>query len=90
MCAERVALYTAAATHPGKAIKKIAVVAHKKNHKELSSASSCGGCRQVLREFEERQEAPIEIVMFHDEKWVLCASTTALLPLTFDRGHLKE
>ena len=90
MCAERVALYAAAAMHPGKVIKKIAVVAHKKNHKELSNASSCGACRQVMREFEERQDAPIEVVMYDDHKWVVCANTTALLPMSFDRGHLKD
>src|SRR6218665_3976052 len=38
MCAERVALYTAATQHPGKKIVKLAVVAHKKSHKELTPA----------------------------------------------------
>ena len=42
MCAERVALYTAASLHPGKKITKLAVVAHKRNHKELMPATSCG------------------------------------------------
>ena len=37
MCAERVALYVAASQYPEKKIKKLAVVAHKKNHKELVS-----------------------------------------------------
>jgi cytidine deaminase len=90
MCAERVALYAAAAMHPGKVIKKIAVVAHKKGHKELSNASSCGACRQVMREFEERQDSPIEVVMHDADKWVVCANTVALLPLSFDRSHLKD
>ncbi len=90
MCAERVALYTASALHPDRVIKKIAVVAHKKNHKELSNASSCGACRQVIREYEERQGEPIEIVMFDDNKWIKCASAQALLPFSFDRGHLKD
>lgn len=90
MCAERVALYAAAALHPDKVIKKIAVVAHKKNHKELSNASSCGACRQVLREFEVRQGEPIQVVMYDDNKWIHCASSETLLPLSFDRGHLKD
>ena len=42
MCAERVALYAAASQFPGKRIVKLAVVAHKKNHKELTSATCCG------------------------------------------------
>ncbi len=90
MCAERVALYAAAAMYPGKVIKKIAVVAHKKSHKELSNASSCGACRQVMREFEERQGENIEVVMFDDNQWIKCTSTEVLLPLSFDRGHLKD
>src|SRR5690349_17926371 len=34
MCAERVALYAVSAMYPDKKILKMAVVAHKKNHKE--------------------------------------------------------
>jgi cytidine deaminase len=90
MCAERVALYAAASQHPGKVIKKLAVVAHKKNHKELSNASSCGACRQVIREYEERQGEPIQVVMFHDDKWMVCSSVTALLPYSFHSASLKE
>ncbi len=90
MCAERVALYAAASQHPGKVIKKLAVVAHKKNHKELSNASSCGGCRQVIREFEERQGEPIQIVMFDEDKWMLCSSAAALLPYSFRSANLKD
>src|SRR5687767_5008306 len=51
MCAERVALYTLTSMYPGKKIIKMAVVANKKNHKELTPATSCGGCRQVMAEF---------------------------------------
>lgn len=90
MCAERVALYAAASQYPGKKIKKIAVVAHRKNHKELVSASSCGGCRQVMLEYEVRQESPIEVVMFDDNRWIRCASAAALMPFSFDISHLKD
>ena len=90
MCAERVALYAAASQHPGKAIKKLAVVAHKKNHKEFSNASSCGACRQVIREFEERQGEPIQLVMYEDQKWMVCASAATLLPFSFDSTNLKD
>ena len=50
MCAERVALYAAVSQHPDQKIMKVAVVAHKKNHKELSHATCCGACRQVMLE----------------------------------------
>ena len=90
MCAERVALYAAAAQFPGKRIKKLAVVAHKKNHKELSPAASCGACRQVMLEFEQRQQKPIEVIMLGPgEKWIRCASALSLLPFGFDGKSLE-
>lgn len=89
MCAERVALYTASATHPDQRIMKMAVVAHKKNHKELVPATSCGACRQVMLEFEERQAKPIKVVMLAaPDSWVECSSVMALMPLAFDRNSL--
>jgi cytidine deaminase len=89
MCAERVALYAAAATHPGKKILKMAVIAHKKNHKELVAATSCGACRQVMVEFEERQKTPMKVVMLLAiDKWIECASAKELLPMGFDKKSL--
>jgi cytidine deaminase len=89
MCAERVALYAASALHPGKKILKMAVVAHKKNHKELVAATSCGACRQVMVEFEERQKQPMKVVMLGPgEKWIECSSANVLLPMGFDKGSL--
>ena len=91
MCAERVALYAAVAQHPEKKIMKMAIVAHKKNHKELSPAASCGACRQVMAEFEERQQAPIEIIMHHtDNQWIKCTSASSLLPFVFNKASLKN
>jgi cytidine deaminase len=91
VCAERVALYTAATQYPNKKIMKMAVVAHRKNHKELSPATSCGACRQVMSEFEERQNKSFEVIMLKSkDEWVKCASAQSLLPLVFKRGNLHE
>lgn len=90
MCAERVALYAVAAQYPGKRIKKLAVVAHKKNHKELIPVASCGACRQVMLEFEQRQNTPIEVIMLGPgEKWIKCPSALSLLPFGFDGKSLE-
>lgn len=90
MCAERVAFYAAASQHPGKLIKKIAVVAHKKNHKELTSATPCGACRQVMLEYEQKQGTPIELIMFApDNRWAKSSSIDSLLPISFDSSSLK-
>ena len=91
MCAERVALYAAASSHPDNKILKMAVVAHKKNHKELVTAACCGACRQVMLEFEQRQDKPIEIIMFGpDKKWVKAQSAASLLPLGFTKDSLDS
>ncbi len=90
MCAERVALYSAAVQFPGKKIMKLAVVAHKKNHKELSGATACGACRQVLVEYEQRQKSPIELVMMDEGKWMKCPSAASLLPMSFHSSHLLD
>jgi cytidine deaminase len=85
MCAERVALYAFASLHPQKKIIKIAVVAHKKGHKELVPATACGACRQVMVEFEIRQGTPFEVIMLgSDQKWIKSSSAGALLPHNFD------
>jgi cytidine deaminase len=85
MCAERVALYAAAVQHPGKTIMKLAVVAHKKNQKELSPATCCGACRAVLAEFELRQKKSFELIMLgENEKWIKCSSAASLLPFNFN------
>lgn len=89
MCAERVALYAAAAVHPGKRITHLAVVAHRKGHKDLVPATPCGACRQVIFEFEQRQDAPIKIVLVGPgHRYFECSGAADLLPLAFDRNSL--
>lgn len=90
MCAERVALYALASLHPGKKIVNMAVVAHKKNHKEPSPATACGACRQVMVEFEHRQGKPFSIVMLNEQHvWVKANSAQSLLPFNFSKLSLE-
>jgi cytidine deaminase len=90
MCAERVALYAMASMYPGKRIMKMAVIAHKKGHKELTPAASCGACRQVMVEFEERQHKPFEVILFAAEgKWIKTPSAVSLLPFVFSKENLE-
>jgi len=90
MCAERVALYAMTSLYPTKKIVKMAVVANKKNHKELTPAASCGSCRQVMVEFEERQRKPFEVIFFAEEgKWIKAPSAVSLLPFVFSKENLE-
>lgn len=91
MCAERVALYAAAAQHPDKRIVKLVVVAKKKGNKDLVPATSCGGCRQVILEFETNQKKPITLIMQNeDHQWIQAASAADLLPYSFSKQNLDN
>lgn len=91
MCAERVALFSAISQHPNAIITKIAVVAKRKNTKELLPATSCGPCRQVMLEFETRQNKNIEVVMLNQEHhWVKAVSAKSLLPFCFTHSSLEH
>jgi cytidine deaminase len=90
MCAERVALFTASSLHPGKTIKKLVVLARLGNEAELAPASSCGACRQVMLEFEQRQQRAFEVIMQNqDHQWVKTTSAETLLPFCFSNESLQ-
>ncbi|MBT1702805.1 cytidine deaminase [Chryseosolibacter indicus] len=89
MCAERVALYSAISQNPQAVIKRMAVVARKKDFDALTPATSCGQCRQVMLEFEFRQHKPYEILMQNQERqWVKASSARSLLPFCFTNESL--
>lgn len=91
MCAERVALFAAAAQYPGCEIRKMAVVARRNGAAQLSPATSCGCCRQVMLEFEQRQSQSYEILMLERPgSWLHLNSAAALLPFSFDKSNLSE
>jgi cytidine deaminase len=91
MCAERVALYTAASQHPEIRITKMAVVARRKGSKELAPVTCCGSCRQAMLEYEIRQQKPFEVIMLnHDHQWVRALSAESLLPFSFTKANLEH
>jgi cytidine deaminase len=90
MCAERVALFTVASQHPGKRIMKLLVLAKINGELSLAPASSCGPCRQVMLEFEQRQSQPFQVIMqSQDRQWVKAPSAASLLPFCFSNASLR-
>lgn len=55
LCAERVALYAIGANKPGAVIKTMAITAQTDAFRIEKPVTSCGGCLQVMAEFEQRQ-----------------------------------
>ena len=89
ICAERVALSAASATHPLAGIVAIAVSAKGNDNTILSPIAPCGICRQTLLEYEHRFNRNIEIILQGEEgKIFWINSVKELLPLFFSRENL--
>jgi len=90
LCAERVALFSAASQFPGVKIKAIAVTAFLKNELTPHPVSPCGDCRQVMAEYEHRYGAGIRFIMMDTDKKILVAENVkSLLPFLFSGESLK-
>ncbi|MSP69463.1 MAG: cytidine deaminase [Bacteroidetes bacterium] len=90
MCAERVAIFAAGANYPDYAIDSIAIccVTASANGKPFSP---CGGCRQVLFEYENRSKKPMRIILGGMTGIIyLISSVKDLLPLSFVGDFLKK
>ena len=91
LCAERVALYSAAARFPSVAIKKLAVSAIRKEGSTFLPVTPCGSCRQVISEYQSIQKFPIQIIMEGPETTILIAnSVDILLPFKFSAKNMES
>lgn len=89
LCAERVALSYAAMHHPSVAIQSIAISTSADLVANQLPAAPCGACRQVLFEYQSRQDADFEIILVgKDNKSWIYSSIKELLPHTFDADFL--
>ena len=91
LCAERVALFYAGARYPDIKVKTIAVSVLSKNFEVNDVISPCGACRQVMAEYEEKQEEAIKVILHSPTDEVLIANTVEdLLPFMFKSPLLKK
>jgi cytidine deaminase len=89
MCAERTAMYWAGANYPNVKIEAVAVAARNKMSDNFLAVTPCGGCRQVMAEYENVQKEPIKLIMKGDGgKIYTLQSVGDLLPLKFDEASL--
>ena len=82
-CAERAALFAYGSKGLNNKILKLAVFANFHDSKSLASGAPCGGCRQVMLEYELKQKDPFEVIFFHGNSYVISSSAQALLPYHF-------
>ena len=91
LCAERVALFYAGARYPDVKVKTIAVSVLSKNFEVTDVISPCGACRQVMAEYEDKQEQSIKVILHSPTDEVLIANTVEdLLPFMFKSPLLKK
>jgi cytidine deaminase len=89
LCAERTAIFYAGSQFPDEIIEEIFVLARRTGDEKIVPACPCGACRQVLLEYETKQNKPIAIA-FKMEKdgYIQLNSVSDLLPFKFDASSL--
>lgn len=91
LCAERVAAFYASAHYPGIAFKTIAITASADEFEVNDPVTPCGSCRQVLSEYENKEDTPIRVIMKGASgKILVVESIKNLLPFIFDESNLKK
>lgn len=80
ICAERTALFTAAAAFPEANVLGLAISAFHDGH-HVPYISPCGACRQVMMESEARQQVPIRVLLHGVSTTYVLTTVRALLPL---------
>lgn len=84
ICAERTAMFYAAATYPKNAIEAIAVTASQNGILCGNPATPCGACRQVMAQYQTKGGKPMAIILVGGKKIWKFDRVDDILPLIFD------
>jgi len=91
LCAERVLLASASTLYPEIAVEIIAISYFNSNGNSNQPISPCGICRQTLREYEDRFNHPIKLILGGMEGRVFVfEKASSLLPLAFTSSDLNS
>jgi cytidine deaminase len=89
ICAERNAAFAAAVRFPGVTISAVAITVETQSKGLHKPVPPCGSCRQVLLEYELRQNKDIKLILQGDSGEVYTVSSLKdILPLLFDASFL--
>ncbi len=89
LCAERVAIFHAAAQYPELSIEKIFISGTSLQNNTNQPVAPCGSCRQVISEYETKQKHNIEIYFSGASGAIIKAhSIQDLLPFAFNSSIL--
>jgi len=91
LCAERVALFAIGSKYPDVVIESMAITAQTDVFEITKPITSCGGCLQVMAEFERKQAKAIEVIFYCLNGEVLkVPSVQSLLPFSFVEDRLER
>lgn len=91
LCAERVALFSIGSNQPNAIIESMAITAQTDKFDITKPITSCGGCLQVMAEFERKQATPIEVIFYCLNGEILkVPSVKSLLPFSFVEERLER
>ncbi len=90
LCAERVALFSAGAQYPARAVDTLVIAARNADGELSRPIAPCGACRQVMLEVESRHKRAMRVILFGtDCCYIIEGGAKELLPLSFDSGFLE-
>jgi len=91
LCAERVAMFAASSQYPEIPMKVIAITANSTKFELNIPISPCGSCRQVMSEYETKQNQPMKVILMGFKGDIQIIDTIAgLLPFMFHADELKQ
>lgn len=86
LCAERVAMFAAASSHPEMAFEALAIVTGADD-----PVTPCGICRQTMFEYTQRFRKKFKLILMDKNDRVMVFDDAAeLLPIGFSSRHLKS
>ena len=89
LCAERTAMFAAGATYPGVPMTTLAIVGGFGFTLSETPCTPCGGCRQVMAEYQTAGKSPLSVIMFGTEKTWKFEKVDDILPFIFDSFNEK-
>jgi cytidine deaminase len=89
ICAEQVVLSQCGALHPNDPIISLAITVRSTTQKISSPVSPCGACRQVIKEYTNRQSIDFSLLLKGETgPTVKFEKASSLLPFAFDGSIL--
>lgn len=84
LCAERTAMFAAAAKYPDKDMQSIAIAGGVYGRLAEQPATPCGACRQVMAQYQTKAGKPMSIIMIGSMRIWKFDRVDDILPLIFD------